>query len=114
LNIKGDKKRAIGGDFAGTLTVTNNAGSLKIAGTLSNPLTIGGNVNSVTLDQLQGNLTIDGNAKTIKVNQTLYTSLPPSGTYYTLHIGGAATVKYVQAGKWKTIKITAGGNLYAY
>jgi hypothetical protein len=114
LNIKGDKKRAIEGDFAGTLAVTNNAGSLKIAGTLGNPLTIGGNVNSVTLDQLQGNLTIDGNAKTIKVNQTLYTSLPPSGTYYTLHIGGAATVKYVQAGKWKTIKITAGGNLYAY
>jgi hypothetical protein len=114
LNIKGDKKRAIGGDFAGTLTVTNNAGSLKIAGTLSNPLTIGGNVNSVTLNQLQGNLTIAGNAKTIKVNQTLHTSPPLSGTYYTLHIGGAASVQYVQAGKRKTIKITAGDDLYAY
>jgi len=113
LNITGNKSGIIG-DFAGSLTVANNAGSLKIAGTLKSPLTIGGNVNSVTLNQLQGNLTIARNAKIIKVNQTLYTSLPPSGTYYTLHIGGAATVKYVQAGKWKTIKFTAGGDLYAY
>jgi hypothetical protein len=114
LNIKGNKKSGIRGDFAGTLAVTKNAGSLKIAGTLSSPLTIGGNVNSVTLDRLQGNLTIAGNAKTIKVNQILYASPPLSGTYYTLHIVGAASVQYVEAGKRKTIKFTAGGNLYAY
>jgi hypothetical protein len=114
LYIKGNKRAGIRGDFAGALSVAGGVTNLKIAGTLSNTSTIGGNVNSVTMDRLEGNLTIGGNAKTIKVNQTLYRSPPPSGTYYTLHIGGAASVQYVQAGKRKTIKITAGGSLYAY
>jgi hypothetical protein len=100
LQIKGDKKRGLAGDFQGSLQLSGSTdpkkstlGNGKIAGTMSNDSEINGSVGTLNIKALHGGLHISGNAKNIIIGEPM--SLPVEGVTAlgVLSIDGTGTVK---------------------
>lgn len=119
LQVRGDTKRGIPGDFEASLLldgsnqlqatlvnakikgavsnhtwdITGDARTLQAGGWFNGNLIVDGNVASLRLNQLHGNLDIAGNARSVSIAEPMAIRPPDSGEIGRIDVAGTASVR---------------------
>jgi len=97
LQIRGDRRRAIAGDFNASLHLTGGSTeptlrNARIIGALQNDIIVDGDVGTLMIKQLRGNVQINGSARNIRITDSLALVRDDDPEMGEIEIAGAATI----------------------